>query len=277
MNYKIVADSSSNLFSMKNVSFGYASLKIVAGEREFVDTPETDVKEMTDFLAEYKGKSSTTCPSVQDWIDGFGDAENIFCIAITSGLSGSYNSACVAKEQYLEQYPDRKVFVIDSLSAGPELKLIAEKLEELILKGNSFEEICNEIQKYQGKLSMVFVLESLNNLANNGRVNPAVAKLAGFLGMRLIGKASDKGDLQPLHKVCGEKKTLITLIKTLEELGYKGGKMSISHCFNLQFAEKLKDAITEKYNNAEIEIHKTAALCSFYAEKHGLLIGIEKE
>ena len=98
-----------------------------------------------------------------DWLDAFGDEERVFCITITSNLSGSYNSAMVAKETYESEHPDKKVFVIDSLSAGPELKLIKEKLEELIAEGKSFEDICSEIMEYKKKTYLVFFLKSLNN------------------------------------------------------------------------------------------------------------------
>ena len=109
----------------------------------------------------------------------FGDAEDVFCVAITSGLSGSYNTACIAKEMYEAEHPGRRVFVIDSLSAGPELTLIVEKLEEMISEGKSYEEICTYIPEYQKKTGLLFMLESLNNFAANGRVSPAVAKIAG--------------------------------------------------------------------------------------------------
>ena len=77
------------------------------------------------------GKSSTACPSTQDWTEAFGDAENVFCVTLTSALSGSYNSARVAGEEYMETHPGRKVHVVDTLSAGPELRLVVEKLREL--------------------------------------------------------------------------------------------------------------------------------------------------
>ncbi len=275
MNYKIVADTSSNLFSLEKVPFGYASMKICTDEAEYTDTPELDVKKMTDDLASYNGKSGTSCPSVSDWIDSFGDAERIFCITITSKLSGSYNSACLAQKDYEEKYPDRKVFVIDTLSAGPKLKLMAEKLEELILAGKEYEEICKEITEYNEKTEIIFVLESMTNLANNGRISGVSAKLAGILGIRVIGKATG-GVLEPLDKVRGEKKTIAGILERLKNIGYNGGRLSISHCFNIEFAEAVKDGILSAYPDVEIDIHQTTALCSFYAEKGGIILGFEK-
>ena len=103
--------------------------------------------------------------------------------------------------------------MIDSLSAGPELTLIVEKLEEMISEGKSYEEICTYIPEYQKKTGLLFMLESLNNFAANGRVSPAVAKIAGVLGIRIVGKASDVGTLEPTDKCRGEAKSLSAMLR----------------------------------------------------------------
>ena len=125
---KIVADSASDVLKLNDLSFAAAPLKIVTSEKEFIDNEALDAEAMVIYFDSYKGKSSTSCPNPADWITAFGDAEDIFCVTITSGLSGSYNSAMAAKKEYEEMHPKRKVYVIDSLSTGPEMKLIVEKL-----------------------------------------------------------------------------------------------------------------------------------------------------
>ena len=132
MKYRIVADSSADLITTEDRSVVSVPLKIVTDKKEYIDDESLDVKGMTEELAAYHGKSGSACPGVGDWLQAFGDADRVFCITITSNLSGSYNSARVAKETYESENPDKKVFVIDSLSAGPELKLIKEKIEELL-------------------------------------------------------------------------------------------------------------------------------------------------
>ncbi len=275
MKYKIVADSSVDMLDLKQVPFGIAPLKIITDKKEYVDNDNLNVKQMTDELSNYKGRSSTSCPSVNDWLDAFGESEYVFCITITSGLSGSYNSACVAKDEYEKMYPERKVFVIDSLSAGPELKLIAEKIEELISNGLEFSQICTEIKEYQNKTNLLFCLESLTNLANNGRVSSTVAKIAGILGIRLIGKASAVGQLEPLNKSRGEKKALASIINIMKDMGYNGGKVRIAHCFNAPFVNMIVSSLKQESNAKDIEVYSTKGLCSFYAEKGGILIGFE--
>ena len=261
---------------VNSVAFDAAPLKIITAEREFVDNRELDLEEMIRFFKEYKGKSQTSCPNPEDWLTAFGDAEDIFCVTITSGLSGSYNAACIAKDMYEAEHPGRRVFVIDSLSAGPELTLIVEKLEALIGEGKSFEEICAYMPDYQKNTGLLFMLESLNNFAANGRVSPAVAKIAGVLGVRIVGKASDVGTLEPTDKCRGAAKSLNRILKHLKESGLNTGKVQLAHCLNESAANALKSMIEADLPAVSVKIGKNLGLCSYYAEKGGLLVGFEK-
>ena len=274
INAKIVADSSANMATSTAVSS--VPLKIITDSKEYVDDANLNTAAMVWDLQTYTGKSSTACPSPQDWLEAFGDAPYVFCIAITSNLSGSCNAANIAKADYELEHPDRKVCVIDSLSTGGEMELIAEKIQQLLNADLGFEEICEKVKEYQQRTGLMFMLESMQNLANNGRVNKIVAKAAGILGIRAVGKASDAGTLEPLEKCRGEKKAIAALADHMVSLGYEGGKMRISHCLNPAAAESLKTTILSAYPQADVQIRPTGGLCSFYAEKGGLLIGFEK-
>lgn len=273
---KIVADSSANKIKLDSVPFDSAPLKIITSGREFVDDPSLDVDEMLQYFSTYKGKSQTSCPNVEDWLRAFDDAEEVFCVTLTSGLSGSYAAACMARDMYMEANPGRKVLVIDSLSAGPEPALLVEKLEELILEEKSYDEICDYMKKYQKRTGLLFSLESLRNLAANGRVSPVVAKIAGVLGIRVVGKASDEGTLEPMDKCRGEAKALIAMLRHLKEEGVKKGKVKIAHCRNLNAANMMKDMILAAFPAARVSIEDNLGLCTFYAEKGGVLIGYER-
>ena len=272
---KIVTDSSADILTLDGVDFASAPLKIITSDREFVDDESLDVKEMVDYLATYKGRSTTSCPNPDEWIRAFGDDSEIFCITITSSLSGSFNSANTAAKLYMKEHPDRRVCMIDSLSTGPEMVLIMEKIVSLIKEGKSFDEIECEIMEYKKSTGLIFMLESMNNLANNGRVSRLVAKFAGLLNIRVVAKASDKGEIEPLDKPRGRRATVQKIIDRLKELGYKGGKMRIAHCFNEGVALEIKSLIHSVYEKASIVIAKCGGLCSFYAERGGVLIGFE--
>ena len=273
---KIVADSSANILTLENSPFAAAPLKVITGEKEFVDDAALDVDGMVKWFDSYKGRSKTSCPNPNDWLEAFGDGEEVYCVTITSGLSGSYNAACIAKQMYKEKFSTRRVCVIDSLSAGPELVLIIEKLEEYLALGLSYEEICQKIEAYKRQTGLVFMLESLKNFAANGRVSPAVAKLAGVLGIRIVGRASDQGTLEPTNKCRGEARSLATLLSNLKEAGLSGGKVRIAHCCNEAAALEFQNMLQSALPQVEVRIHACRGLCSYYAEKGGLLIGFEK-
>ena len=277
MKFKIVSDSSSNIFSFPGVAFASVPLKINTAAAEYVDDENLDVAQMVREIQETKGKSGTSCPNVHDWLEAFEGADFVFAITITSKLSGSCAAAMQAKAVYEERHPGAKVFVVDTLSTGPEMRLIMERIREWIDEKLPFEQIKEKIRQYQQRTHLLFSLESLTNLARNGRVNPAVAKIAGVLGIRVIGCASQEGTLQQLHKCRGEKKALETLFQEMLDRDFAGGRARIAHCFNPEAAAKLKEAILTVFPKCDILIEPTTALCSFYAEQGGLLVGFESK
>ncbi len=275
MRIRIVADSSADLLTFDGVEFASAPLKILTDKKEYIDDEKLDVMQFVKELRDNKGKSSTACPGVGDYISAFDGADWVFVVTISSNLSGSYNSAMVAKDEYISDNPDKKVHVVDSLSAGPEMVLIVEKISELIKAGKEFEEIVDSIEKYRDSTNLAFALKSLLNLARNGRVSKSVAAVAGIMNIRLVGIASEEGTLQPVDKVRGEKKSVTSIIENMKKLGYSNGKVRITHCNNEDIANSIKEKILEIVPNADIKIAHCRGLCSFYAEEGGTLIGFE--
>lgn len=271
----IVADSSANLFQADRAGFMPVPMKIIAGEKEYVDDEALDVAGMLNDLQKYSGCSGSACPSVGDWLQAFGDAEEVYGVSLTSHLSGCYNAACIAAEEYMAEHPGRKVFILDSLSTGPELELLIEKYRELIDFGCSFDEIQQRIKEYLKQTHLLFSLESLSNFAKNGRVSPALAAAANLLGIRIVGRASNAGELEPLHKSRGEKRAMKQLWDCMQQSGYVGGKVRIRHSDNRNAAEMLSGEILSNYPDADIQIGVNRGLCSYYAEKGGILVGFE--
>ena len=275
MRYQIVSDSSSNVFRMEGVSYTTVPMKIIAGEKEYVDTEALDVRSMVDDLKAYKGKSGSSCANAQEWLEAFGDADMVFGITISRNLSGSFNAAEAAAREFAEEHPDRKIHIFDTLSAGPEMAMVAEKIVELVEKGLPFEQIVAGVREYQNHCHILFCLESMNNLARNGRVNPAVAKLASVLGIRACGEAQN-GQIVPTQKPRGQKKATETLAAMIRERGFRDDSwLRIAHCFSETQARLLIDALKKDIPNARYTLEPTGALCSFYAEEGGLMIAME--
>lgn len=281
-NYKIVADSSANLLELpteteKGSEIGFSSvpLKIRTAKAEYVDDGELDVEKMVEEMRLTKGKSGSACPNSAEWLDAIDGGDEVFLFTISSNLSGSYASAVQAARDYEEANPGKRAHVFDSLSTGPEMELLIEKTVELIGAGKDFDEIVSSVKAYACRTHLTFSLESLHNLAANGRVSHAVATIAGVLGIRLLAIASDVGTIEPLKKPRGEKAMLRTMWEIMKERGFAGGKVRLAHCLNENAAKELAALIKEAFKNADVKIRACRGLCSFYAEKGGLLVGFE--
>ncbi len=273
MRFRIVTDSSANVLELAGENYASVPMKVVTG-KEYVDVPGLDVAAMVADLKNHKGKSGSSCPNVGEWLEAFGDAEEVFCITITKHLSGSYNSAFQAADTYMEENPGRKVFVFDSLSAGPELMLIVEKILECDAAGDDFETAKAKVLDYHNHCHTAFCLESLTNLSRNGRVNPAIAKIAGMLGIRMVGEALG-GQLALAHKPRGAKKATQALVQVLKSRGFNGGYLRVAHCFAEEQLVALKEAVLAEFPTTRFVAEPTTALCSFYAEVGGLMLGYE--
>ena len=275
MNTKIVVDSSASLYTLQGVDFECVPLKIITDDAEYLDNGTMDALGMAQTLRTYKGKTSTSCPNVSDWLAAYEGADEVYAITITGTLSGSYNAAQLAAEEYQQENPGKRVFVLDSLSTGPEQRLLAEHLRDLLAEGKEFDEVCEEMLRYHKHTHLLFSLESLANLARNGRVKPAVAAVARMLGIRVIGQASEIGELDVLCKTRGEHGALERIVLELKEHGYTNGRLHISHCGNPAAAERLKHMVKAVFDGAKVDISECGGLCSYYAELGGLLVGYE--
>ncbi len=274
MNYRIVSDSSANVLALSDPHFVSVPMKVRAA-KEYVDNTELDLAVLVEDLKNHKGPSGSSCPNVGDWLDAFGDAEIIFVTTISKNLSGSYNSAKQAADAYMSEYPDRKVCVLDSLAAGPQQAFVIEKLLELCAAGLDFETVKEKTLEYHNYTHILFCLESMMNLARNGRVPMAVAKIGGMIGIRVCGDVKG-GLITPVHKPRGGKKATEVLVEMMKERGfYNGAQLRIAHCFGEAQAKALADAVLAQFPSTRVTIEPTTALCSFYAESGGLMIGFE--
>lgn len=274
MTYKIIYDSAANVIKPAIENSSSVPLHMIIDGVDYVDDATLNLDQFKMKLQQCE-KSGTACASVMDWMTAFGDAETVFCITITGALSGNYASAMLAKETYEETYPNRKVYVIDSKSAGPKMALIVEKVATLIADGMAPQVIATEIEKAKRKTELLFVLSSLTNLAKNGRVSPLLAKVTGMMGIRVVGRSSTAGEFEMIAKHRGEKKAFKDILNEMAKSGYSSGKVQIAHHDHLDGAEKLKQLIMDRFNTKKIQIVETTALCSYYAEDGGIMLGFE--
>ena len=279
MTWKIVADSGCDYRQLANpaidTEFISVPLKIQVANQVFIDDANLDIDQMMETMYATSEASKSACPSPDDYLKAFEGAKHIFVVTITGTLSGSQNSAQLAKNLYLEDHPEAHIHVIDSLSAGGEVDLLVEKLNELVDQGLSFDEVVKAITDYQTKTKLLFVLAKVDNLVKNGRLSKLIGAVVGLLNIRMVGEASATGTLELLQKARGPKKSLQAAFEELLKGGYAGGRIVMAHRSNEKFCQQLSELVREKYPQAAISIVPTSGLCSFYAEDGGLLMGYE--
>lgn len=273
--FRIAADSSCNLLALDGADFVSVPLTIRTDAEEFRDDASLDVDAMVAALRATKGRSYSACPNIAQWEEAFGERGDVIAFTITSGLSGSYNAACAAKEICRQRDPSRRIHVVDALSAGPEIALLIEKALSETRAGADFDGVRRAVQEYRERTRLLFALESMHNLAQNGRVNRLVATMAGVLGIRAVGQASAEGTLEMLGKARGARRTRQLMLSEMERLGYRGGSARIGHCQNETLALEIRDEIRRRFPAADAQIHPLRGLCSYYAERGGIMLGFE--
>lgn len=278
MKWKIIVDSACDARILENLTneteFQSVPLHILVGDKEFVDEEGLDTAEMMRQVYAFEGVSRSSCPSPADWMEAFRNVENVIVITISSNLSGSFESANTAKKMLEDDNEAGNIFILDSLSTGPEMVLLARKANELIGLGYDFEMVCEKLKEYKKKTGVMCILTKMENLVKNGRVKKVTALVAGLLNINVIAEGSKEGTIEMVGKARGFEKTYKQFVEKLK--GYGNMKeILISHCHNPEGAKKLQNKLQEAFGNIKISIMATGGLCSFYAEEQGLIIAYE--
>lgn len=175
MKWKIVTDSSCD-WALESPACAVSSVPFVisAGDEDFVDDAALQVPAMLDAMERCEMASHTSCPTPQAWLEEFEQADRCIAITISSRLSGSMNSAQIARELALERAPEKRIAVLDSRSTGLEIALCVEAMQGWIAQGMDFEGVVRAAGRFLQKTHIAFALSSFDNLIKNGRMSRAV-------------------------------------------------------------------------------------------------------
>lgn len=277
MKWKIVTDSGSDIRQIDNLSedvaFESVPLMLNIGNKVYIDDENIDVSALMDAMEGEAAASSSACPAPNAYAETYKGADNVIVFTLSSNLSGSYNSASLGRDLILEENPQANIHIFDSFSAGSEINLLVRKAVELATNGVSFDEMVKELNEYHAHTTVSFLLESVDNLVKNGRVNKILGQMIGLLGIRLVGRRTQDGKIELAHKSKGTKRAMRTLFDEILSKGYQGGTMEISHALNKESADIFKAKVLERFPAADITIIDMSGLCSFYAQRKGLIIG----
>ena len=271
----IVADSCCDLretIKTDEYSFVTVPFTFEFDNASYVDDDSIDINALLNSIETCKEAGKTACPPAGMWYEYFKQEGDAIAVTISSNLSGSYNSACAAKQMILEEFPDKKVAVIDVKSTGPENAMTINHMIEDIKNHKSFEEVVDGANEFARVTHTIFTLSSFNNLIKNGRMSAIKGLIAEKLGFWGIGIGSDEGTIEVIDKVRGEGKTARRIVEVIKE-NRSGNLITISHVNNIDMANRIKDELLAYDPNIKIDILETRGLDSFYAERGGIIIG----
>ena len=281
MTWNLVSDSSCDLrvssFHSDSVRFETVPLRLLVGEREFLDNDQLSVPELLAAMAAEKSAASSACPSPSAFAKAFAAGDRTVCITISSQLSGTYHAACIGREMVLEEHPDKEIFVLDSRAASSTCALLvrrARALMEAAGEDGDFGAVCDQLRRYHATLRTCFTLENFDNLIKNGRMRPIVGTLLHSLGIHVIADATPEGTIHVADKARGIGKTYRAITALMgASKDCSDAEVIISHCENLEGAMALKQQILADLPVKRVDLLSCRGLTSFYAMEKGLIVG----
>lgn len=280
MKWKIVTDTGSNIFELKNLpedtSFERVPMLLYLNDEEIQDTLDIDRTNLIEKMKNSK-KVGSACPSPGVYADKFRGAENVICFTITGTLSGSYASALSGRDLILEENPSKNIFVLDSKSTAGEIDLLIRKAINLIDDGKAFDELVEDLKEYHKKTRVAYMFKSIENLVKNGRVNKFIGSVVNRLNIHVIGIRSDEGTIEMTSRARGEKRAIKAFIKDMLNNGFNGKMMEIAHVNNKILAEKISTIMIKKFPEINVKIRSTSGLCTMYTEDGGITVGYERD
>ena len=276
--YKIIIDSCGELSDSmkKDKHFCNIPLTLEIGDKTIIDNENFDQLDFLKRVRECETPPKSACPSPNSYMEAMeGDFDHVYLITLSSQLSGSYNSACLAKDLYEEEHEDSKcIHVFDSKSASVGQTLIGMKIAECEETGMTFDEVVTATNQYISEQHTFFVLESLETLRKAGRLSNLKSIIANTLNIKPIMGSTDIGSICQLANARGMTKALSKMAEQMIEvtINSKDKILAIAHCNCPERAELLKKYVMEKANYKDIFIVNTAGVSSMYANDGGVIL-----
>ena len=279
MKFRVALDSGGELTPELEGREEFVSvpLMLMVNGVHIVDDGHISQKEMVERIAQDPDCPKTACPSPEAYYKAFDcGAERVYAVTLSAALSGSYQSACVAKAMFLEDHPDAKVHVFNSISASVGEGLTVLKIAELEEKGLSFEEIVRQTEAYVHSKQTFFVLDNLETLRKNGRLSGMKALAAAVLKIKPICYGTDEGAIGQLDQARGMGKAIVKMVSYIVDRTPDPGNriLGIGYCNCLERAEIVRDEILKRMHVRDVVMLPTGGLSTIYANDGGIIVAI---
>lgn len=275
MSYRIIGDSCTDLPKelREDTHIKLVPLTLIVDDVSIIDDESFNQEDFLEKVRSCPSSPKSACPSPEDYLKYFDFDGDIYIVTLSSQLSGSYNSAELAKRLYLEDHPDKKVEVIDSRCASVGQTLIVMKIKELIEQKLPFETVVEKIRTFRDSVKIKFVLESLDTLRKNGRLSGLQSVICSALNIKPVMGATPEGTICKVDQARGIVKALMAMVKSIEEDVIKPSEriLGIAHCNNHERALFVKEEIMKRIPFKDFFIVDTAGVSSMYANEGGII------
>ena len=277
MSYTVIVDSCGELTEEMKASgnFETASLTMEVGGVRIMDDTSFDQADFLRRVAECPESPKSSCPSPEDYMEKYRcEAERVYAVTLTAELSGSYNSAVLAKNLYIEEYGEKNIHVFNSRSASIGETLIAMKVQECEETGMTFEQVVDTVERYIDGQHTYFVLENLDTLRKNGRLTGIKSLVAGALNIKPVMAATPEGTICQIGQARGIKKALAKMADQIAEETQEAEEkiLAISNCNCRERAREVERMLLAKMKVKASFIIDTAGISSMYANDGGIIV-----
>lgn len=273
--YKIITDSTSDLSPklIDELDVEVIPMIFTIGENSYCNYPDERDLSSHEFYDRLRaGEFSTTnqigpITFLEVFEPILKSEKDILYIAFSSGLSGTYNNACLVAAGLSEKYPQRKIYVVDSLSASMGEGLLVYNAVQKKKEGLSIEGVRDWVTENRSRLSHWFTVDDLNHLRRGGRISGAAAYVGTVLGIKPVLHFDDEGHLIPMEKIRGRRQSLNTLIGHMESAVEQAEDQMIfiSHGDSLQDAQYVAQQVKKKFHVKAIEINPIGPVIGTHA------------
>ncbi len=277
MSYKIVVDSCGELPEKlrKDGHFENVPLEIFVDDYRIIDDDTFNQQDFLKKVAASPNCPKSSCPSPERYMKAYDcQADHVYAVTLSAKLSGSYNSAELGKNLYLEENGEKQIHVFDSKSASVGETLIAMKIQECEEAGMSFGEVIDKVDAYIAEIDTYFVLESLEALRKNGRLSNLKAFVASALNIKPVMGSTDEGDICQLDQARGVSRALDKMIRVMLDRvqDCENRILAIAHCNCPKRAIALVEKIQSMARFKDIFVVDTAGISSMYASDGGIIM-----
>lgn len=279
MKFRIAMDSAGEFSEeMKGrEEYRIVPLTLIFDDEEYVDDATLGQEFLVKKIADCPVCARTACPSPEAYYREYDcGADHIYGVTISGELSGSYQSAVIAREMYLEKHPNAKIHVFNSKSTSVGETIIVHMITEMEEAGLPFEEICEKIEEWNSNKLTYFVLDNLDTLRKNGRLSRLKALAATVLKIKPICIGNKEGIIEQIDQARGSNKALLKMIDHVVKGTANPEKkiLGISFVNCRSRAVMVRDELLKRIKVRKVVMQEMGGLSTVYANDGGIIVVI---